>query len=118
MEITGKLIKKLPQEGGTSKAGKPWTKDAFVLQLEGTFPRELKIDIFNNTEKSQFINDTNIDTVLKCDINLDSKEYNGRYFHNVTLWKVEVVRDMGNESFKANDIPEPPVDDGNEDLPF
>lgn len=100
LEIQGRLAQKLQQESGVSKAGKQWSKQGFVVQLEGKYPRDLQIDVFNNTEMTTFINDTSIGTVLKCNINIDSKEFNGKWYHNVTLWKAEVVR--GEEN-----VPEP-----------
>ncbi len=112
MEVTGKLIKKLPLESGIGKkSGKPWEKLTFVLQKEGKYPSVLAIDTFK-ADTIQFISNTSVDTVLKCDINVDSREYNGRYFHNVGLWKAEVV---GGQQQQA---PQPAYAPPTEDLPF
>ena len=36
MKITGKLVKKLQVEAGTSKAGKPWEKQSILVEQTGT----------------------------------------------------------------------------------
>lgn len=119
LEVVGKLIKKLEHQNGVSKAGKEWHKDGFVLQLPGNYPSELQIDIFNKPEMSMFINDTSLETVLKCNINIESREYNGRYFHNVTLWKAEVMREEGNTVVEPPEVSQPPEPEGDDtDLPF
>lgn len=119
MEVIGKLSQKLPMESGVSKAGKQWSKMGFIIQLESKFPKSLKIDVFNNQEMMQFINDTSIDSVLKCDINLDSKEYNGKWYHNITLWKAEVMREDSPVYTPPSPTYNPPNPvEGNDDLPF
>ncbi len=133
MEVRGKLDKKLGIQSGVSKAGKQWQKLSFVILQEtnANFPQPLAIDVFNNPEMTTFINDTDIGTVLKCNINLMSKEFNGRWFTNVTLWKAEVMKE-GNEVVvdtpsgdDLNEIarqkmhPEPPkTEDDDDALPF
>jgi len=97
MEVRGKLIEKLRLESGTSKAGKAWEKLPFVIKLEGSKPERekiLAIDAFGS-DKAQFINDTDIGTELMCTIEVTSREYNGRYFHNVNLIKAETIKDSG-----------------------
>ncbi len=120
MEIQGELRIKLPLENGVSKAGKAWEKMGFVLQLEGSFPQQIAIDTFKS-EWIQFINETSIGTILKCDINVSSKSWTGdngktRWFHNINLWKAEVMSGEGNVAV-PKDIP---MDNSgaNDDLPF
>lgn len=119
IEITGKLVKKLEPKSGVSAAGKQWNKQGFVIQLESKYPKQLQIDVFNNTEMVQFINDTSIDTVLTCNINIESREYQERWYHNVTLWKAEVMREEGNEVIAPPVFNQPPEPEGDvDDLPF
>ena len=37
MEVTGKLVKKLQAESGTSKAGKPWEKQTVIIDNGNEF---------------------------------------------------------------------------------
>lgn len=97
MEITGEVKKKLPIESGVSKAGKQWQKLIFVLQKKGTkFEQEVALEVMN-ADVIQFINDTSLGTLLKCQIDVTSREYNGRYFTSATAWKAETVREESME---------------------
>ena len=55
---------------------------------------------------------------IEVSFNLSSREYNGRYFHNVDAWRIE---SLGTAS---NDTPEPDIpsfeesDGSDDDLPF
>lgn len=48
MEIEGKIILDLPEEGGTSKAGNLWRKKSWVLETFGQYPRKVKFDLFGD----------------------------------------------------------------------
>jgi len=93
MEITGSLKAKLPIEGGVSKAGKQWSKLVFVLQIKDVkFPKEVALETLNG-EVIQMVSDTSLGTLLKCQIDVSSREYNGKYFTSVSCWRVETVRE-------------------------
>ena len=46
MEVTGKLIKKLQKEAGTSKAGKAWEKQTVVVDTGGEFNNIIAVSAF------------------------------------------------------------------------
>ena len=41
MEISGKIIAALPEQGGTSRTGNPWKKREYVLETQETYPRKV-----------------------------------------------------------------------------
>ena len=85
MEITGKLIKKLDIEGGVSKAGKEWQKQSILVEQSGTdYNKEVVISFFGDKIKS--IRDIQEGSDVSVSINLSSREYNGKYFHNIDGW--------------------------------
>ncbi|MDP7430699.1 MAG: DUF3127 domain-containing protein, partial [Flavobacteriales bacterium] len=61
----------------------------------------------------------NVGDQVEVSFNLSSREWNGRYFHNVDAWKIEKI---GVESFTSEEMAEPPVFDApaseEDDLPF
>ena len=61
----------------------------------------------------------NIGDEVEVSFNLSSREWNGRYFHNVDAWKIEKV---GIENSDTKNFEEPPVFDApateEDDLPF
>lgn len=85
MEITGKLIKKLEPISGEGKNG-TWTKQTFVIETEGQYPKQIAFDCFN--DKCELIRNRIIGEQLTVKFDLESREYNGKYFTNVNAYSV------------------------------
>jgi len=81
MEVTGKLVKKLELETGTSKAGKEWQKQSIVIDTGGEFNNEVCISAFGDKLKQMNKLEIGMEVSVLC--NVYSREYNGRYFHNI-----------------------------------
>lgn len=84
MEISGKVIEVLQEKSGTSANG-TWRKQEYVLETEGQYPKKIcfmawgeKIDQFEIRQ----------DESLIVSIDLESREYNGRWYTDVKAWKV------------------------------
>ena len=81
MEVTGKLVKKLDLETGTSKAGKEWKKQSIVIDTGGDFNNEVCVSAFGDKLKQMNKLEIGMEVSVLC--NVYSREYNGRYFHNI-----------------------------------
>ena len=81
MEVTGKLVKKLEAETGVSKSGKEWKKQSIVIDTGGEFNNEVCISAFGDKMDSMNKLEIGMDVSVLC--NVYSREYNGRYFHNI-----------------------------------
>lgn len=108
MEITGKIIELLPLQEGQGKNG-PWKKQEFIIETDGQYPKTVciaawgdKVDEFNIQE--------GVETTVS--INVESREYNGKWYTDVKAWKME--------SSSGVDIPPPEIhsDGPDDDLPF
>ena len=86
MEIKGKVVLVLPQQSGTSQAGKQWKKQEFVIETPDQVPRKVCMTLFGD-KVDQFPVAENDDIVASIDI--ESREYNGRWYTNVNVWKIE-----------------------------
>lgn len=77
MEIEGKLIMDLPEEGGTSKAGNVWRKKQWVIETFGQFPRKVIFYVFGDR-----INNFNLELgkSYKISVDAESREFNGRWY--------------------------------------
>jgi hypothetical protein len=85
MDIIGKLVKKLDKETGVSKSGKAWEKQSILVEQSGTdYNKEVVISFFGDKIKS--IRDIEIGSDVNVSINLSSREYNGKYYHNIDGW--------------------------------
>lgn len=88
MEFEGKIIEILPAREGISKAGSPWKTQTYVIQEEGqAYPRKMAFDVFGEER----INSMCIakGEKLKVYIDIDAREYNGRWYNEISAWKVE-----------------------------
>lgn len=88
MDIIGKVIQILPLQGGTSAAsGKQWSLKTFILETQENYPRKVAIEIFGE----QRINDNpvDVDQVVTVSYDLESREFNGRWYTSVRAWKIQ-----------------------------
>lgn len=84
MEIRGKIVELLPEKSGQSANGQ-WRKQEYILETESNFPKKIcfmawgdKIDQFNIRQGDN----------VEVAIDLESREYNGRWYTDVKAWKV------------------------------
>ena len=89
MEIQGILIKILPIESGQKNAGGEWTSQTIILEQEGQFPKPVAINLFG--DKINLLNGIQINDKLNVSINLESREYNEKYFTKVNAWKIAKI---------------------------
>lgn len=130
MEITGKIIVALPEQSGVSKAGNSWKKREYVLETQEQFPRKVFFDFFGE-RADQF--PLNIGDVIKLSFDIESREYQGKWFTSIRGWKAEPATAAVNAAapaaapaaqpasfVAAPPTPVPPAmsGDGTEDLPF
>ena len=108
MEVTGKLVKKLELETGTSKAGKEWKKQSILIDTGGDFNNEICVSAFGDKLEQMLKLEVGMKVSVLC--NVYSREYNGRYFHNIDGYF------FTNQSNKSSDK----ITNGEaeEDLPF
>lgn len=85
MEITGRVIQILPLQEGTNKSGNTWRKQEFVLETESQYPKKVLIMLWGD-KVSQFpISEGQKVTAF---FDLESREYNGRWYTEVRAWKI------------------------------
>jgi hypothetical protein len=87
MEIKGKLIKIMPTQQGTSQAGKVWSKADFVIETEGQYPKKIAITAMGDLIAKL----PSVGSNVTAHINIESREYNEKWYTNVNLWKIDVL---------------------------
>ncbi len=132
MEISGKIIAVLPLQQGTSKAGNPWQSQSYVLETQEQYSKKVCFEIFGEDRIKN--NSCQIDELVTVSFDIESREFNGRWYTSVRAWKVakgegaapavtsntatpsptETAPDTNIQSFDAADNS---MDDGS-DLPF
>lgn len=111
MEIKGKVVSILEVQTGEGKKG-TWRKGGFVIETEGQYPKNIAIDLFNDIlDKCPKVGD-----VVTSHLNIESREFNGKWYTNISAWKLE-----GNSANTQSTQGAPaPITGGAEpdDLPF
>jgi len=115
MEITGNVLEILPLQSGESKNGK-WQKQDFILETGGQYPKKVCISVWGE-KIEQFKLATGEE--IEVSINLESREFNGRWYTDVKAWKMERAGQAPPAQPDLNEIPLPgPEDEPADDLPF
>lgn len=87
MEIEGKIILDLPQEGGTSaRTGNPWKKKGWVLETFGQYPRKVKFDVFGDRVDSLRFEPGKS---YRVSVDAESREYNGRWYTDLRAYAMQ-----------------------------
>lgn len=89
MEITGKIIKALELRSGTSnRTGSNWCVQEFVIEtIEGQYPRRCVFEVFGEDRLKQM--NIQVGEEMTVSIDVDAREYNGRWYNSLRAWKVD-----------------------------
>ena len=87
LEIEGTIAQKLPVASGNSARG-PWAKQEFILEFpDGNFTAKACFTAWGN-EKVQDLGKYQVGDKVKVSFNLKSREYNGRWYNDLQIWKI------------------------------
>jgi hypothetical protein len=117
MEISGSIIQVLPMQTGEGKNG-PWKKQDFVIETEGTYPKKVCISMWGDKINENLIK---MGTTVTASIEVESREYNGRWYTDVKAWKIEGnagAPESSGSSAAAAPVEIPAAMEGEDDLPF
>ena len=89
MEIIGKLIQKMPMQSGISKTGNSWQKQEFVIETLEQYPRKICANLWG--DKTAVLETLNIDDKIVMSFDLESREFNGKWYTDVKAYKVDPV---------------------------
>ena len=89
LTASGNITKILPIENGISKSGADWSKLNFIINTSADFNPEICFEIFKKEKCDKFLADFQEGDFVKVSFNVSSREYNGKYYHNISAWKVE-----------------------------
>jgi hypothetical protein len=116
MELKGKVIQLLPLQSGMGKKG-PWKKQEFIVETQSQYPKKVCLSIWGD-KVDQY--NVAVGQFITASVELESREYNGRWYTEARAWKIE------KENMNINEGPPFPADipfvpDSNntvDDLPF
>lgn len=126
LEIIGVLHKILPEQGGVSKNGGNWVKQNFVLETEEKFPKKVCITAWS--DQVDQLKKFQPGEKLKVSFDVESREYQDKWYTDIKAWKMEKVGSESNSSapnhppradFDERDLAQASSDvNQGDDLPF
>ncbi|MDR1182529.1 MAG: DUF3127 domain-containing protein [Bacteroidales bacterium] len=103
LDIIGKVQQILPQQSGIGKNGTSWSKREFVIETMEQFPRKVCISVWGDKADS-LEQQYPVGTTVKAGINIESREYNGKWYTDVRAWRI----DLATEEKAPDSFPPPP----------
>ena len=88
MLVTGKLIKVLDKQQGTSKSGKDWVKQTFVIDTNEQYNNIIAFELFGEEKVENFNKYNTVNSIVEVEFNVKCNEWQGKYFTSLQAWKV------------------------------
>lgn len=112
LTIKGKVVSNLGVQKGTSKAGKEWSKTTLIVEYgDSQYPKRVALDNLKNAEEFAKLA---VGAEGVFHIEVESREFNGRWYTSVNCWKWEVAQPATQQP--APQQPTAPTED--DGLPF
>lgn len=86
-EIKGTYIQKLQEVSGQGRNGNPWRKQEFIIEtLDSKYPKKVCIALWG--DNVDLLAPMQFGDVLNVSFDIESREYNGRWYTDVRAWKI------------------------------
>lgn len=116
-EITGKVVRLGQRLTGEGRNGQ-WVKQELIIETEDQYPKTICLLCWG--ERADEAQALRAGERIKVSVNIESREYNGKWYTDVKVWKFEK-----DEQFQAPapEIPgsvaaDLPAENFDDDLPF
>lgn len=117
MEIGGKILQILPMQSGNTQKGE-WKKQEFIIETEEQFPKKVCFSLWG--DKVEFIRHFKAGEKVQVSFNIESREFNGRWFTELRAWKMD--KSQTQQRSQKNEPPQKEEDpfssELTDDLPF
>ena len=120
MQITGALVQKLEKIKGNTVKGE-WQKQEFIISVGDKYPKNVCLSTWN--DKCDDLENIQIGDTVTAELEISSREYNGRWYTEVKAWKflgvesnqAPKVQENTQPAVQSNDYPK---EEEKDDLPF
>ncbi len=120
IEIKCKLLDKLAVQNGTSARG-PWSKQDFIVETIEQYPRKICMNVWGQ-DKVNELSAFNAGEMLTVSVNIESREFNGRWYTDVRAWRIQREAQEGGQMPPQGDpfmnVSAMDAEDDGGDLPF
>ena len=85
LELKGRIVQVLPLQTGEGRNGNPWKKQEYILEIPGQYPKRVCFNVWGDKVDTFGIRP---EEELTVSFDVESREYNGRWYTEVKAWKV------------------------------
>ncbi len=85
MQLTAKLAAILPEQTGNGKNG-TWKKQDIIVETDGQYPKKVCISLWGEKYDRNLLK---VGSKLTISFDIESREFNGKWYTDVKGWKVE-----------------------------
>lgn len=86
LDVTGRIIQKMDVVSGSSARG-DWKKQEFVIETAEQYPKKICLSLWG--DKVDSLNQFKEGDFIQASINIESREYNGRWYTDVRAWRLQ-----------------------------
>lgn len=118
LEIIGKVAQLGQRATGEGRNG-VWVKQELIIDTDDQYPKKVCLMCWG--ERADEAKTFHPGEQIKASINIESREYNGKWFTDVKVWKFDKVNGQSPSNPPENPYPAmdtPPVESFEDDLPF
>ena len=98
--LKGSVTRIMELQTGASKAGKEWKKQEFAIETNEQYPKTVAFTVFG--DKISLMDGLKEGQEIEVFFNLESREYNGKFFHNINAWKIDVASGQAKQAPTTN----------------
>lgn len=111
-KVTGTIAKIKDVQTGTSKAGKEWKKQEFVVKTDAEYNNLYCFTVFGDEKVENLTKYNKEGDKVAVSFNINTKEWQDKHFTDLGAWRIEKV--------EGGTVPEPTTqaDPISSDLPF
>ena len=118
LKVTGIITKVLELEKGTSKAGKVWQKQRFILDTKTEYNNIYCFEIFGEEKTNQFNQFNKVGDTVEVSFNVSTNKWNDKYFTSLNAWKVFKENKENKKENPEKEAVDNLTAELNDDLPF
>jgi outer membrane protein W len=123
MELKGKITQLLEPQTGEGKNG-TWKKQQVIMETFGEYPKKVCVLVWGEKIPASILK---VGNEINASLDIESREYNGRWYTDVKVWKMDLLTDAkpetndggwGTANEGNTEPPMPTHDFDGGDLPF
>ena len=89
MKVSGKIVKFEDVQTGTSKAGKEWAKQTFIIDTGEEYNNIIAFEVFGEDKVDTLSKYNKPGDQVSVEFNIQCNEWKGRYFTSLQAWKID-----------------------------